>query len=99
MMKKLLSVVLAASMIRSSLVDADQVLQQSRQNMEGKVLNIWCWNDEFQRYFNDYYPDVESVSKDRSTTTLKNGVTVRWTINPSLDNNYQNELDQSVLLQ
>ena len=99
MMKKLLSVVLAASMIRSSLVDADQVLQQSRQNMEGKVLNIWCWNDEFQRYFNDYYPDVESVSKDRSTTTLKNGVTVRWTINPSLDNNYQNELDEALMAQ
>ena len=22
----------------------------------GKVLNIWCWNDEFQSRFNDYYP-------------------------------------------
>ena len=21
---------------------------------EGKVLNIWCWNDEFQSRFNDY---------------------------------------------
>lgn len=46
MIKNLLSMVLAASMIRGSLVDADQVLQQSRQNMEGKVLNIWCWNAE-----------------------------------------------------
>ena len=22
----------------------------------GKVLNIWCWNDEFQGRFNNYYP-------------------------------------------
>ena len=21
----------------------------------GKTLNIWCWNDEFQSRFNDYY--------------------------------------------
>ena len=25
---------------------------------QGKVLNIWCWNDEFQSRFNDYYPEV-----------------------------------------
>ena len=29
----------------------------------GKTLNIWCWNDEFQSRFNDYYPEVEKVSK------------------------------------
>ena len=29
---------------------------------EGKVLNIWCWNDEFQSRFNDYYPEVKAVS-------------------------------------
>lgn len=64
---------------------------------EGTVLNIWCWNEEFQRYFNAYYPDVESVSKDRTTTTLKNGVTVKWTINSSLDNNYQDQLDRALM--
>ena len=58
---------------------------------EGTVLNIWCWNDEFQSRFNDYYPDVESVSDDKSTTTLKDGITVKWTINPTTDNNYQNK--------
>ena len=31
---------------------------------EGKVLNIWCWNDEFQSRFNDYYPGVVSVAVD-----------------------------------
>ena len=50
---------------------------------EGKVLNIWCWNDEFQSRFNDYYPGVKEVAADKSTTTLNNGITVKWTINPS----------------
>ena len=44
---------------------------------EGKVLNIWCWNDEFQSRFNDYYPGVVSVAEDKSTTELDNGVTVK----------------------
>lgn len=66
---------------------------------EGKVLNIWCWNDEFQSRFNDYYPEVKEVAADKSTTTLKNGITVKWTINPNADNNYQNKLDEALLNQ
>ena len=41
----------------------------------GKVLNIWCWNDEFQSRFNDYYPEVSEIAADKSTTTLKDGTT------------------------
>lgn len=63
---------------------------------EGKVLNIWCWNDEFQRRFNTYYPDVKTVAKDKSTTTLKDGTLVKWTINPNQNNNYQNKLDAAL---
>lgn len=63
---------------------------------EGKVLNIWCWNDEFQGRFNTYYPDVKEVAKDKSTTTLKDGTTVKWTINPNENNNYQNKLDAAL---
>lgn len=44
---------------------------------EGKVLNIWCWNDEFQSRFNDYYPEVKEIAADKSTTTLKDGTTVK----------------------
>ena len=65
----------------------------------GKTLNIWCWNDEFQSRFNDYYPEVEKVSKDKSTTTLKDGTVVKWTINPNENNNYQNKLDEALLNQ
>ena len=51
---------------------------------QGKVLNIWCWNDEFQSRFNDYYPEVSAIASDKSTTTLKDGTrttTIRtsWT--------------------
>ena len=66
---------------------------------EGQVLNIWCWNDEFQSRFNDYYPGVKEVAADKSTTTLNNGITVKWTINPTTDNNYQNKLDEALLKQ
>ena len=65
----------------------------------GKTLNIWCWNDEFQSRFNDYYPEVEKVSKDKSTTTLKDGTVVKWTINPNENNNYQNKLDEALMNQ
>ncbi len=65
----------------------------------GKVLNIWCWNDEFQSRFNDYYPEVKEVSDDKSTTTLNDGTVVKWTINPNEGNNYQDKLDEALLAQ
>ena len=63
------------------------------------VLNIWCWNDEFQSRFNDYYPEVKEVAQDKSTTTLNDGTVVKWTINPNQDNNYQDKLDEALLAQ
>lgn len=62
-------------------------------------LNIWCWNDEFQSRFNDYYPEVKEVAKDKSTTTLNDGTVVKWTINENQNNNYQNKLDEALLAQ
>ena len=66
---------------------------------QGKVLNIWCWNDEFQGRFNNYYPEVASIAEDKSTTTLKDGTVVKWTINANENNNYQNKLDEALLNQ
>ena len=63
------------------------------------VLNIWCWNDEFQSRFNDYYPEVKEIAQDKSTTTLNDGTVVKWTINPNQDNNYQDKLDEALLAQ
>lgn len=65
----------------------------------GSTLNIWCWNDEFQSRFNDYYPGVKEVAEDKSTTTLEDGTIVKWTINPNENNNYQNKLDEALLAQ
>ena len=53
----------------------------------GKVLNIWCWNE------------VKEVAEDKSTTTLNDGTTVKWTINPNENNNYQDKLDEALLKQ
>ena len=36
----------------------------------GKTLNIWCWNDEFQSRFNDYYPEVAEIAADKSSPYL-----------------------------
>lgn len=66
---------------------------------DGKVLNIWCWNEEFRSRFNDFYPEVESVASDKATTTLKNGTVVKWTINENVNNNYQNKLDEALRAQ
>ncbi|MDD7388696.1 MAG: ABC transporter substrate-binding protein [Lachnospiraceae bacterium] len=65
----------------------------------GSTLNIWCWNDEFQSRFNDYYPEVKEVAADKSTTTLNDGTVVKWTINPNENSNYQNKLDEALLNQ
>lgn len=92
MKKKLVSLGLAALMVASMAVPASAA-------EEDHVLNIWCWNDEFQSRFNDYYPGVAEVAEDKSTTTLEDGTIVKWTINPNQDNNYQNKLDEALLAQ
>lgn len=50
---------------------------------EGKVLNIYVWNDEWQKKFNENYPEVKKTSNDQSVTYLKDGTEVHWTINPN----------------
>ena len=94
MKKKLLSMLLVSSMVAGILSGCGTSDESGK-----KVLNIWCWNDEFQSRFNDYYPEVETVAKDKSTTTLKDGTTVKWTIHPNKDNVYQNKLDEALKVQ
>lgn len=54
------------------------------ESSEGKVLNIYCWNDEFQTRFNAFYQVPE-------------GVTVNFVLTPNQDNAYQNALDAALL--
>jgi hypothetical protein len=61
---------------------------------EGKVLNIYCWNEEFKSRVTDHYPGYVEV--DGTTGTIGD-VTVNWNITPSDDNAYQNNLDETLL--
>jgi hypothetical protein len=56
----------------------------------GKVLNIWCWNDEFQVRFQDHFQKAGLVPKD---------VKVNFVVTPNQDNAYQNKLDEALLAQ
>ena len=63
---------------------------------EGKILNIYSWNDEFRERLEAVYPEVESTSKDGSVTTLKDGTEIHWIINPNQDGVYQQKLDEAL---
>lgn len=63
---------------------------------EGKVLNIYCWNEEFKSRIKDHYPSYEEVD---ATTGKIGDVTVKWNITPNDDNAYQNNLDATLLKQ
>lgn len=63
---------------------------------EGKVLNIYCWNEEFKSRLTDHYPGYEEVD---ATTGKIGDVTVKWNITPNDDNAYQNNLDATLLKQ
>jgi hypothetical protein len=61
---------------------------------DGKVLNIQCWNDEFARRLRDHYPGFEANDPDDATAGGKIGdIEVKFTVTPSDDNAYQNNLD------
>ncbi len=53
---------------------------------EGKVFNIYAWNEEFKGFFEKYY-------------TVPEGVTVNWIIVPSDNGAYQDALDAALLNQ
>ena len=63
---------------------------------EGKVLNIYCWNEEFKSRLIDHYPGYTEV--DATTGTIGD-VTVKWNITPNDDNAYQNNLDATLINQ
>ena len=57
---------------------------------QGKVLNVYCWNDEFPNLFKTYYEDKGLVPDD---------IVVNFIITPNADNQYQNALDEALLNQ
>lgn len=57
----------------------------------GKTLVIYCWNDEFQNRFNDYF-----FNEAKNKNLLPNGVKIEWVITPTESNAYQNKLDETL---
>ena len=107
MKKKLLSVLLSTAMVAALLVGcgseepvtsedggATDPVASEEVVEEGKVLNIYCWNEEFKSRVTDHYPGYVEV--DGTTGTIGD-VTVMWNITPSADNAYQNNLDETLL--
>ena len=66
---------------------------------EGKIINIYSWNDEFRTRLEAVYPEVESTSDDGTVTTLKDGTEIHWVINPNQDGVYQQKLDEALMNQ
>lgn len=51
---------------------------------EGKMLNIYCWNEELKESFLKYY-------------TLPEGIIVNWIINPTYNGVFQEKLDEALI--
>ena len=82
-MKKALSIILALAMVFTLCACNSQ---KSTKSSEGKVFNIYAWNEEFKGFFEKYY-------------TVPEGVTVNWIITPSDGGAYQEKLDQALQAQ
>ena len=89
MKKKVLSALLVTTMLAGMLAGCG-----SKGN--GKVLNIYCWNEEFKTRITDHYPGYEAID---GTTGKIGDVTVQWNITPNENNAYQNNLDEKLLAQ
>ncbi len=76
--------------------DKGDAVSDAGSSDEGKVLNIYCWNEEFKSRITDHYPGYTAV--DATTGTIGD-VTVNWNITPNDDNAYQNNLDATLLKQ
>jgi hypothetical protein len=66
------------------------VVPAMAEDAEGSVLNIQCWNEEFKSRLTDHFPGYEEVD---ATHGKIGDVDVVWTITPTDDNAYQNNLD------
>lgn len=88
--------------------DKEESKDESREKEENthKVYNILCWNDDFLRILENYYPGYEKGTEDKDedgTLTEAEGkigdVTVRWKFVPEEDGAYENALDEALLEQ
>lgn len=84
-MKKSIAILLALVLVSSAALFA-----APKTSNKGKVLNIYCWNTEFQDRFKKYFEAAGLVPA---------GVTVNWVVTPNEGGAYQNKLDEALLAQ
>lgn len=96
MKKKALAVLLTASVIAGTMGGTATIVHADE---EGKVINIYSWNDEFRQRLEAVYSEVKETSKDGTVTTLNDGTEIHWIINPNQDGVYQQKLDEALMNQ
>ena len=101
MKKRIVAILMAAVVAGGALAGCGSKAESgdSANAEEGKVINIYSWNDEFRQRLKAVYPEVESTSKDGSVTKLKDGTEIHWIINPNQDGVYQQKLDEALMKQ
>ena len=83
MKKRVISILLMTIMVSSMLAGCgktekeatvgagtEEAGQAVEQTEEGKVINVYAWNDEFRQRVEAVYPEVKETSEDGSITTL-----------------------------
>ena len=91
-MKKLIAIVLCLVMVVAAVACTSKPATETKTETktetaaQGKVFNIYAWNEEFKGFFEKYYKVPE-------------GVTVNWIITPSDNGAYQQKLDEALLNQ
>lgn len=88
MKKRVISMLLIATMVVAMLAGCGS------KNSNGKVLNIYVWNDEFRVRIEDCYPGYEKT--DDPLVGKIGDVKVVWNETPSKDLAYQNNLDATL---
>lgn len=66
---------------------------------EGKIINIYSWNNEFRERVEAVYSEVKETSSDGTVTTLNDGTEIHWIVNPNQDGVYQQKLDEALMNQ
>lgn len=94
--KIILSLMLVFTLALTAVSCGEDTTVASTEAPVGETLRVYCWNDEFQGRFRDYYPDWVSTNADGSDL-LADGTTVEWVIVANQDNAYQNALDLALL--
>lgn len=98
-MNKKVSAFMAIALAAGTLVGCSSKSNSTASGEEGKVINIYSWNDEFRQRVEAVYPEVKETSADGTVTTLKDGTEIHWIINPNQDGVYQQKLDEALLKQ